>query len=69
MRVDNGIFVWRGLTGEKVAEFPSEELYEAQWRLGVCFRGGRRLLSAKAPYGQQQSKSYCWYAWQSQMGS
>lgn len=32
MRVDNGLSVWRALTGEKVADIPSEELHEVQWR-------------------------------------
>jgi len=32
MRVDNGYLIWQALTGTKVHEFSSEELYEAQWR-------------------------------------
>lgn len=32
MRVDNGLFVWRALSGTKVTEYPIEELYEVQWR-------------------------------------
>merc|ERR1712137_476711 len=31
MRVDNNITIWDALSGSKVADFPFEELYEAQW--------------------------------------
>lgn len=32
MRVDNGLSVWRALTGQKVVETQIEELYEVSWR-------------------------------------
>lgn len=54
MRVDNGLTIWQALSGSKVSEVTSEELYEAQWRPEAF--GSHRFADISVAEVEQASK-------------
>jgi translation initiation factor 2A len=54
MRVDNGIGVWRALTGTRVSQVMFEELFDAQWRPEA--QGSARFLDVPGEDIEQAAK-------------